>query len=311
VPSPIIVSVYDRYAHFKRCIESLQKNSIASESILYVVSDAAYKNEHADSILKVREIANHITGFKEVRNIFREKNLGATKSVLPIIKEALDTYGSFIFLEDDIVVSTDFLQYMNDGLDYYKEDPRIMAVCGFKAMFDLPKSYDKDVYFYPCNSPWGFASWKEKWNTVNQDYFDRYSELKKDPKKYKEFTSIGFYIKGILQADSRKEIVAGDLRVYYHMFQNHMCSVFPVVSKTQNWGFDGTGEHCDNKKAWWAKPPLDTRNASTRFIPFIEYNNELLKNHRRFQDKINGGILAKYLKYTWIHRLWKKLKKHL
>ena len=38
------------------------------------------------------------------------------------------------------------------------------------------------------------------------------------------------------------------------------------------------------------------------------YNAELLKNHRVFQDKINGGFLAKWLKYTWIHDLWKRLK---
>ena len=119
---------------------------------------------------------------------------------------------------------------------------------------------------------------------------------------------MNFYIKGILQADSRKEIVAGDLRVYYHMFQNNMYSVFPVVSKTQNWGFDGTGEHCGNKQAWWAKPELDTRNQPTKFIPFNGYNEELLRNHRKFQDKINGGLLAKWLKYTWVHDLWKKIK---
>ena len=309
--APIIVPVYDRCEHLQRCISALQKNALAKDSVLYIVSDAAFKKEHEGKIQKVRDYAKTVTGFKEVRLLFREKNMGEQASVGEAFSEVFEWSDKFIFLEDDIVVSTDFLQYMNDGLDYYKEDPRIMAICGFKAMFELPKGYDKDVYFYPCNSPWGIASWKSKWGKIDGRCYDRYSELRKDREKFKEFTSIGFYIKGILQADSKKEIVAGDLRVYYHMFQNHMCSVFPVVSKTQNWGFDGSGEHCDNKKAWWAKPPLDTRNTSTRFIPFTGYNNELLKNHRRFQDKINGGILAKYLKYTWIHRLWKKAKKNI
>lgn len=99
--------------------------------------------------------------------------------------------------------------------------------------------------------------------------------------------------------------MAGDLRVYYHMFQHNMCSVFPVKSKTQNWGFDGTGEHCGSKNAWWAKSELDTRNLPIHFIPFDGYNEELLGNHRKFQDKINGGLLAKWLKYTWVHEIWK------
>lgn len=309
--APIVISVYDRLDHLKRCVESLLRNSYAPYSELYVISDAAYKEEHIFLIDEVRSYIKSITGFKKVYPVFRKTNMGGNKSILTAIHDILQVYDSFISLEDDIVVSNDFLRYMNEALVYYKEDKRIFSICGFKIPFLLPKDYRADVYFYPCNSPWGIATWKDRWETVNHDYFDRYSELKKDRRKYKEFMSIGFYIKGILQADSRKEIVAGDLRVYYHMFQHGMCSVFPVVSKTQNWGFDGTGEHCGNKKVWWAKPELDTRNRPTKFVPFMGYDKELLRNHRRFQDKINGGIIAKYLKYTWVHRLWKKLKKHL
>ena len=307
--APIIVPVYDRLEHLKECIESLKKNKEAAESVLYVVSDAAYKKEHEERIQEVRRYISSIDGFKEVRPLFREKNLGAHLSIGLAFRDVFEIYDSFISLEDDIVVSSNFLSYMNDALAYYKDDKRIYSICGFKAPFEMPKDYNEDVYFYPCNSPWGIASWKDRWEAVNHDYFDRYSELRKDRKKYKEFLSIGFYIKGILRADSRKEIVAGDLRVYYHMFQHGMCSVFPVKSKTQNRGFDGSGEHCGNKKVWWAEPELDNSEAPTRFIPFTGYNQAILQSSRRFQDKINGGILAKYLKYTWAHDLWKRLKK--
>ena len=309
--APIVVSVYDRLEHLQRCVESLKRNDLAPESELYILSDAPYKEEHAARIAEVRNYIRTITGFKRVIPFFWEKNLGGHNSWGLGCQEVYKNYDRMIALEDDIVVSTDFLRYMNEALEYYKDDKRIYSICGFKACFELPKDYTADVYFYPCNSPWGTGIWRDRREAVNTNYYDRYAELKKDPKKYKQFASIGFYIKGILQADSRKEIVAGDLRVYYHMFQHGMCSVFPSVSKTQNWGFDGTGEHCDAKKAWWAKPELDTRNQPTHFIPFNGYNEELLRNHRRFLDQINGGLLAKWLKYTWVHRLWKRIKKGL
>ncbi len=306
--APIIIPVYDRLEHLRDCINALLINRISAESALYIVSDAAYREDHNERIAQVRDYIRTISGFKEVKYFFRDKNLGAHESITSAIRDVLKAADRFIFLEDDIIVSSDFLQYMNDGLAYYQEDKNVFSICGFKIPFILSKKYDNDIYFYPCNSPWGFASWRDRWNSVNLDYYNRYLELKKDAKKYKDFMSIGFYIKGILQADSWKEINATDLRVYYHMFQHNMCSVFPVVSKTQNWGFDGTGEHCGNKKVWWAKPELDRRNQSTKFIPFTGCDKELLENHRKFQDKINGGILAKYLKYTWFHRLWKKVK---
>lgn len=309
--TPIIVSVYDRLDHLKRCIEALLANDLASESLLYIVSDAPHREDHRPVIERVREYAASIIGFKEVHLLFRKMNLGAHESIKAAIEEVLLTHESFVFLEDDIVVSKDFLRYMNEGLKFYENEEKVFAICGFSLPFRLPTNYDKDVYFYPCNSPWGFATWRDRWVRVDLDYCDRYTILKKSPVKYKAFASIGFYIKGILQADSSKKIAAMDLRVYYHMFQHNMCSVFPVISKTQNWGFDGSGEHCNTKKAWWAKPKLDTRNQPTQFIPFDGYNTEILKNHRAFQDKINGGFLAKYLKYTWVYRLYKKLKTKL
>lgn len=310
--APIAITVYDRLDHLKRCVESLLNNSLAPYSELYIISDAAYKKEHISQINKVRKYIFSIKGFKNVYPIVREKNLGAHKSWVDACKYLYKKYDMLISLEDDIVVAPNFLQYMNEALEFYKDDKRVYSICGFKAPFELPRNYKDDVFFYPCNSPWGIATWKDRWGAVNHDYFDRYSELKKDSKRFKQFCSIGFYIKGILKADSRKEFVADDLRVYYHMFQNNMCSVFPVVSKTQNWGFDGTGEHCgNNQKAWWAKPALDNRKLSTKFIPFNGYNNEILRNYRSFQDKINGGFIAKWLKYTWIHDLWKYIRRKM
>lgn len=306
--APIIVSVYNRFEHLKRCVEALRRNPLACYSDLFILSDAPYCEAHRDRIGEIREYIKSIHGFNAVVPLFREKNVGAHISITEGVQSVLEQYDRFIFLEDDIVVSTDFLQFMNEGLFYYEKDPHIFSICGYKVPFPLPPSYTKDLFFYPCNSPWGFATWKDRWLKVNLDDYDRYSEIKTNG-EMRRFTSIGFFIKGILMADSRKEIRATDLRVYYHMFQNKMASVFPVVSKTQNWGFDGTGEHCGNEEYGWAKPPLDTRNMPTRFESFKGYDPQVLRNYRLFQEKINGGILAKYLKYTWVHTLYKKWKK--
>lgn len=308
--APVLILVYDRIEHLKRCLKSLLMNKEAKNTVVYIASDAAYRNDDINKIVSIRQFILGISGFKKIVPLFWETNKGAHLSEALAIKEIFKDFDRFVFLEDDIVVSSDFLNYMNTGLEYYRDDKRVFSICGFKAQFVLPVEYDKDVYFYPCNSPWGFATWKNRWENVNLDYYDRYRELKKNKEKYKAFSSIGFYIKGILQADSRKEIEAGDLRIYYHMFQNNMCSVFPIVSKTQNWGFDGSGEHCGNKNYWWAKPKLDIRNQPTRFVMFESYDEKLLNIHRKFQDKINGGWLAKYLKYTWVHGIWKWIRKN-
>lgn len=54
--APIIVSVYDRLDHLKRCIEALLVNDLAPESLLYIVSDAPYREDHIPVIERVREL---------------------------------------------------------------------------------------------------------------------------------------------------------------------------------------------------------------------------------------------------------------
>ena len=52
-------------------------------------------------------------------------------SIIGGVTEVLDQYGKIIVLEDDLAVSEDFLQYMNDALDYFANDARVWSVSGY------------------------------------------------------------------------------------------------------------------------------------------------------------------------------------
>lgn len=184
----------------------MQQNELARYSDLFVISDAAYKQEHVSQINEVRTYIKSISGFKRVYPVFREVNLGGHKSVLTAFHDVLQIYDSFISLEDDIVVSSDFLQYMNEALVFYKDEKRIFSICGFKAPFLLPKGYGEDVYFYPCNSPWGIGTWKDRWESVNHDYFDRYSELKKIQRSIKRLLLLVFISKAFYKQILEKKL---------------------------------------------------------------------------------------------------------
>jgi GT2 family glycosyltransferase len=53
--APVLVSVYNRLDHLKRCIESLSKNEICKETELIVVSDAAKTKADVPIISEIRE----------------------------------------------------------------------------------------------------------------------------------------------------------------------------------------------------------------------------------------------------------------
>ena len=112
--SPIILFTYRRIP--KETIESLLKNKESKTSELFIFSDG-YKNEiDKKDVLEVRKYLKTIKGFKEVTVIEREKNWGLAKNIINGVSEIIDKYGKVIVLEDDVVVSDDFLEYMNESL---------------------------------------------------------------------------------------------------------------------------------------------------------------------------------------------------
>ena len=68
--APIIIPVYDRLEHLRDCINALLINRISAESALYIVSDAAYREDHNERIAQVRVYIRTIYGFKEVKYFF-------------------------------------------------------------------------------------------------------------------------------------------------------------------------------------------------------------------------------------------------
>ena len=119
--APIILFVYNRPEHTKKTLESLKINELASESSLFIFSDGSKNENDKKSVDEVRKYISTISGFKEIKIILREKNLGLADSVISGVTEVIEKYGKAIVLEDDIVTSKYFLKFMNEALDFYED----------------------------------------------------------------------------------------------------------------------------------------------------------------------------------------------
>ena len=215
--APLLISVYNRFEHLKRCIEALKRNRLAPETDLYVVSDAAYREEDRQVIAEIRNYLKELVGFKTIICLFWDVNKGSHASTMDAIKVLFEKYDCFIRVEDDIIVSTDFLDYMNAGLSYYKDDPNVYAICGYKAPFCIPKNYEFDVWFYPAFSPWGYAVWKHKFNEIDRSDWDRYSELKKDKSPYLNY-------QGTYSSEKISSIIKGKYGLIWDGEKSNTCT---------------------------------------------------------------------------------------
>ena len=167
--APVIIFGYNRPESLKATVDSLLLNTEAAESDLYVFVDGARPEREGDcvKVRQVQEFVKGISGFKSVVCRFAEKNSGLGPSIIAGVTEVVGKYGTAIVLEDDLVLASNFLSFMNQGLERYRDDSKVFSVCGYSNSVRRPDGYCADSYFCSRSSSWGWATWADRWNSVD------------------------------------------------------------------------------------------------------------------------------------------------
>lgn len=284
--APILISVYDRRKHLEMCIEALKKNPEAKDTPLYIVSDGWQHDGHRPAIEAVREYIDTITGFKEVHTRFRETNWGMRTSALDAFEWVFANHDRVIRMEDDVICSPCYLRYMNEGLDTFREDGRIFCICAHThPKFKPPRNYPHETYLWKTFSPWGFATWKTRWDTFIKST-DGEPEKLSDTATWRGFQKVRprmatrkMYLEGKIHNDGRFNL---------HMFLNNLYAVFPVRNLTVNEGMDGSGTHC---ALGWTYAKQSHSDIPIQIDPQIQPEPSIEKQlYRLHYSIINHGI---------------------
>lgn len=312
--APILVTVYHRPDCFARCIEALCRNRLAGYSELHVVSDAPVKAEHELLVKQVRDHARTIRGFHRVHLHFREKNYGAHMSTKRGLEDVFADSDRLIFLEDDIVVADDFLQYINDGLDHYRSDKRIFSIAAYKRPFQTPRFYKHEVFYMENFSPWGFGLWRDRYVDVDVSDFNRYERLQAEPVLFERLCKEEPLFLSILKADSVGRLKALDVRFEYHIHVNRLFSVFPVLARATNTGFDTRGEHCGNAGGFY-NVRLNSMPSEVNFNVSVNMDKRIAKRFhaaavpnlpQRILSKLQDRGLSETIRY-YARKVWAKV----
>lgn len=281
--APILVMVYDRLDSLKKCIESLKKCEESLESILYISSDAAYKVGDASTIEAVRNYIQTVSGFKKVVPIIHHQNKGLNNSYNFAIDLIFKENDTFVFLEDDIVVAPDFLKFMNDGLEFYKNDDKIISISGFShsVFFDVNSKSQSEIYFTNRWCPWGFASWKDKIQNISDLSLEALSEDLNDKKFVKKLDEIGIDLFTAFERKLyKKEPLVLDYRYVHNMVKKDLYTVTPYTTKTFNIGNDGQGTRT-KKNVKFTEFNIATLNQVVPF-QFSEFSSDKVNNSFNF-----------------------------
>ena len=238
--APVALFVYNRLDHIRQTVDALQRNHLAAESELFVFSDGPKDKEAEEGVAKVKGYIKTIAGFKKVTAIERDHNLGLAQSIITGVSELIARYGKVIVLEDDLVTSPYFLEFMNDGLATYQDEKGVISICGY--MYPLSKKH-ADILFLRVADCWGWATWKRGWDLFVPDGIQLYNALQAS-KLFRKFNLDGAfnYTKMLkMQIQGRNDSWA--VRWYASALLNGKLSLYPRKSLVMNIGFDGSGRH--------------------------------------------------------------------
>ena len=253
--APVIIPTLCRYQHFVRCIESLKKNAWAKHTDILIGLDYPKSNSHWDGYLKIKEYLNgDFSEFNSFTVYAREKNFGARKNSLYLKRECLKKFDRFIYSEDDMEYSPNFLQYMDEALEKYENDASVVAVTGYSYPVNWQTAEGCTVVRqnFIC-SAWGRGFWRDK-NKKLSRYLKSYGLSRDFAKAYKsgrfeymldpaviEYTN---FVAGGWGSPTSFLNRTTDIAMRILLAVKNKYTIMPIVSKARNHGFDGSGLYC-------------------------------------------------------------------
>ena len=240
--APIALFTYNRLGHARLTVEALQRNQFADASELFIFSDGPRSEADGESVNTVRNYLKGIGGFKKTTVIERDQNLGLAQSIITGVTEIVNSYGSIIVLEDDMVTSPYFLKYMNEALACYVADEEVISIHGYlyPVWGKLP-----ETFFLRGADCWGWATWKRGWDLFEPDGKKLLGELRE-----KELTHRFDYDGAYTFTHMLEEQIAGQnnswaIRWYASAFLKGKLTLYPGKSLIHNTGMDASGTHCN------------------------------------------------------------------
>jgi len=301
--APVCLFVFNRLEHTQKTVDALKKNILAPDSDLYIYSDAPKKNSSTIASDDVRAYIKTISGFKSVTIKERKMNFGLSKSIITGVTEILKKHKKIIVLEDDMISSKFFLKFMNDSLDFYKNEDSVASIHGYS----IPGKYDTNTFFLRGADCWGWATWEDSWSMFETDGKKLYEGLsQRNLLKEFNFKSPGFF-SGMLLDQVRGNNDSWAIRWSASVFLHNKLTLYPSYSLINNIGNDGSGVHCEDNNVY-----------DDVYDDYIDINNKNIvesvnarKIYEKHFRKISGGLVQriKYKVPSGVKKLIKNILK--
>lgn len=288
--APIVLFVFDRPDHTEKTLESLMNNNFSQQSDLFIYADGPKKNSSASQIENIKKVRNVIREKKWCATVTvyeQEENKGLSLSVIEGVTKIVNKFGRVIVLEDDLVTSPFFLQYMNEALEQYESNENVACISGY--VYPIKKKMP-ETYFIKGADCWGWATWQRSWKLFENDGLKLLTQLQNQSlTRAFDFDSTYPYTV-MLQDYLNGKNDSWAIRWYASAYLQHTYCLYPSVSLVQNIGFDGSGIHSGVSSKWDVE--ISYRPILVETQPVIQ-NKEAYEQFKLYFQSLKPSLLEK------------------
>lgn len=242
--TPVAFFAYNRPEHTDQALSALSRCRRIEECDLYFYADAAKTENAQEKVEETRRVLRRWAEKLNAKLLEREINIGLARSISSGVSDLCSRYGRAVVIEDDLVVSPDFLHFMIECLDRYEGETTIAQVGGFTI--SPPKDVTTDAFILPVTTTWGWGTWQRAWADFNLDLPD-FATARRD----EDWLSLFNFDGSLAYTSMLEDRIAGrndswGILWWYAISRKRGLVVYPAKSLVWNGGFDGSGVHCGN-----------------------------------------------------------------
>lgn len=236
IQTPVALFCYKRADKLKASVDALLRNPECGSMEIIFFCDGPKNETDLPGVMATRAYIDTIRGFGRINKQYEEKNISTGPNFFRGFAYLCAHYERFIVVEDDLVVTPNYLCYMLDALDYYSQEPSVFCISGY--CFPLRKSgYPYDTVMYNRFCSYGWASWSDRVRPVKWDRDSLQQVMVNSPGFKRHLNKTGMDLSRMVEKQINGTISTWDIQMQVHVALHNLQVVYPVVSKTSNIGF--------------------------------------------------------------------------
>lgn len=291
---PILITAYNRPEKLSNLLDSLRDNSLSKNSRVVINIDGARNDCDKPQIEACRKIALEFRNeFKSLEIKVSSINNGLSKSIIKAVSNILEENQAIIVLEDDLIVSTDYLQYMNTTLNLYSSSANIGAISGYSPRVIRSCENSSGIHLQKRASSWGWGTWKDEWEKVDWSSKPLYKAQKLSRKIDKD---LGQDFGRLIRYQLQNKIDSWAVRFCLSLWFNEKYTLYPFRTRILNNGLGIEATHTKKEVLHFNRfktlreydeiYPKKPQNSSLEELSFNIYNMNIYRLANRLINTI-------------------------